>query len=312
VNVTRRAALATFCATIAVVGILGAPGCYSPNIAPGGFKCNIGILPPHDCPEGFVCNGTLCVRGPLVDAASEPPVDTNPSLDAPVDKPGVDAGHDAPIDRACFQPPMTCAAASGLTCDPVCQKGCGCHQKCAVVNGALACTTPFGPFGAVGDACTIASDGASDSCSPGLTCMMDGCGNRCYAYCRSDQDCPMSACNRDAGGGQKVCDVLHVSCNPVKTVPATWGCPLVNDGCYLSPTAVDVTLCDCPFGGNGGGIGAACKLPRECDAGLVCIDPTGGNNFLCHQVCSLTGANTCLLGGACRPLNLSAKYGFCN
>jgi hypothetical protein len=284
--------------------------CYSPKITNGGYLCNTELDP--SCPSGFHCDVDTkhCVSGRVDASADRPTVETNPP-DAPVDAPVVEAGHDAPPDLACFQPPTGCTGAAGLTCDPVCQKGCGCHQKCAVINGALACTTPFGPFGAVGDACTIATDG-SDNCKPGLTCMVDGCGNRCYAYCRSDQDCPMSVCNRDAGAGQKVCDVLHLSCNPIKTTPATWGCPLMNDGCYLSPTAVDVTLCDCPFGGNGGGIGAACKLPRECDAGLVCIDPTGGNNYECHQVCSLGGATTCVGGGSCLSLNGSAKYGFCN
>jgi hypothetical protein len=206
-------------------------------------------------------------------------------------------------------PVASCTADSAEKCDPVCRTGCGCQEKCAVINGALGCTTPFGTLGAVGAACSVMIDG-SDNCSPGLTCMVDGCGSRCYAYCRSDLDCPMSACNRDAGGGQKVCDVPYVSCNPVTANPAVWGCPLLNEGCYLSPTARDVTLCDCPFSTKG--IGMPCKLDHDCDAGLVCIDPTGGNTYECHQVCSLTAATTCVTGGVCLPLNNSAKYGFCN
>jgi hypothetical protein len=308
--VSRVAALA---ATFLVAGIVGSLACYSPKISPGGFKCNIGILPPHDCPDGFVCNTStnLCVHGPIVDAAADQPtVETNPPIDAPpAEKPAAEAGHDAPTEAACFKPPTTCTAAAGLTCDPVCQTGCGCHDKCAVVDGALACTTPFGSLGAVGDACTIATDG-SDNCRPGLTCMADGCGSRCYAYCRADQDCPMSACNRDAGGGQKVCDVPYVSCHPVIASPPNWGCPLSNDGCYLSPSARDVTLCDCPLAANR--IGQPCKIAHDCNAGLVCIDPEGGNNYECHQVCSLTGANTCISGSACLSLNNSTQYGFCN
>ena len=288
--------------------------CYNPKIADGGYLCSTQLDP--SCPSGFHCVAKYCIRdgsNKVVDAgaADQPTVETNPP-DAAAEKPVVEAGHDAPADVACFSPPATCTAAAGLTCDPVCQKGCGCHDKCAVVNGALACSTPFGTLGNTGDPCTVATNGA-DNCRPGLTCMTDGCGNRCYAYCRSDQDCPMSACNRDAGAGQKVCDVPHVTCNAIKTTPATWGCPLTNDGCYLAPTGTDVTLCDCPYvGAAGGGIGASCKLPRECDAGLVCIDPTGGNNFQCHQVCALGGATTCIGGGSCLSLNGSAKYGFCN
>jgi hypothetical protein len=286
--------------------------CYSPKITDGGYLCNTQLDP--SCPSGFHCNAKYCIRdgsNKIVDAAVDPPssVETNPSLDAPVEKPVAEAGHDAPTELACFQPPATCTAAAGLKCDPVCQKGCGCREKCAVVNGALACMTPFGSLGAVGDACTTATDG-SDNCAPGLTCLNDGCGSRCYTYCRVDQDCPTSACNRDAGGGQMVCDVPYVTCHPIKDPMTAWGCPLQNEGCYLSPTVGDRTYCDCPFGA--GGIGASCKLSRQCDAGLVCIDPTGGNNFQCHQVCPLGSASTCIGGGSCLSLNGSAKYGFCN
>ena len=305
---TPRPSIArSFAALFVLAAALGV-SCYNPKIASRGYLCNTQLDP--SCPSGFHCVGGYCVNGTIVDASIEQPVaETNPSVDAPNDKSVAEAGHDAPVELACFQPPTTCTAAAGLKCDPVCQKGCGCREKCAVISGALACTTPFGTLGAVGDACTVATDG-SDNCSPGLTCMTDGCGSRCYAYCRADQDCPTSACTRDAGGGQKVCDVPYVTCHPIKDPMTAWGCPLQNEGCYLSPTVGDRTYCDCPFGA--GGIGAQCKLSRECDAGLVCIDPTGGNNFQCHQVCALGGATTCIGGGSCLSLNGSAKYGFCN
>ncbi|HEX4404636.1 MAG TPA: hypothetical protein VH560_07400 [Polyangia bacterium] len=310
---SRARGLAAVCVLAASFGA----SCYNPSIKDGGYLCNTELSP--SCPSGFHCDASnkYCLRdgsNKIIDAGSDvSTVDTHPSVDASVDKTVAEAGHDAPVDVACFSPVATCTAAAGLTCDPYCQTGCGCHDKCAVVNGALACSTPFGTLGNTGDACTIASNGA-DNCRPGLTCVTDGCGNRCYKYCRSDQDCPMSACNRDAGAGQKVCDVPHVTCNPIKTTPSTWGCPLTNDGCYLSPTVVDVTLCDCPnvTSPTGGGIGAPCKVSHDCYAGLVCIDPTGGNNFQCHEVCMLGAATTCIGGGSCTALNRSAKYGFCN
>ena len=299
----RALSLATFVVTIV--------GCYNPSIKNGGYKCSTMFDP--SCPSGFTCDTSTgrCVNGPLVntDAGFEAQADMT-STDAPVDKPAIEAGHDATIDVACFQPVAT---------EPTCPTTCKCHEKCAVVNGALTCTAPFGA-GKVGDACTTATDG-SDNCSPGLTCIMDGCGARCYAYCRTDVDCPMSACSRDGGAGQKVCDVPYVTCHAIKDPNPTiaWGCPLQNEGCYLSPSVADQTLCDCPVGMQGG-IGASCTPSRQsftpampCFAGLVCLDPTGGNNFQCHQVCSLTSTtNTCVNAGACLPLNFSKTYGFCN
>jgi hypothetical protein len=296
--------LATFIGV--AVAVLGVSGCYNPHIANGGYLCNTDFVP--ECPSGFHCENNLCVNGPVVDAAGEMP--TTPPVDAPMEKPAVDAGHDMGADLACFAPVATCTAAAGLTCDPVCQTGCKCHEKCAVVSGALACKAPFGTLGHVGDACVTATDG-SDNCAPGLTCMVDGCGARCYAYCRADKDCPTSACNRDAGAAQKVCDVPYVSCHPIRDMTAGFGCPLTNDACYLSPTAVDVTMCDCPAGS--GLPGASCKLPHDCVGMEVCIDPTGGNNPQCHQVCDVTSmTSSCIGGGACLPLNGSKKFGFCN
>jgi hypothetical protein len=126
----------------------------------------------------------------------------------------------------------------------------------------------------------------------------------------------MSTCTRDAGGGVQVCDVQAVTCNPIKnaidrdggTVPT--GCPADVQGCYLSSTVADRTVCDCPF--KAGPTNSSCGISRDCFPGLACVDVTGTGNSICRPVCSLAvGANDCP-GGTCTALKGSKKFGFCN
>ena len=52
-------------------------------------------------------------------------------------------------------------------------------------------------------------------------CVVDGCSTtgRCYQFCKADKDCSSAPCSKDVGGGQKVCDVPTVACNPVGATP---------------------------------------------------------------------------------------------
>jgi hypothetical protein len=136
----------------------------------------------------------------------------------------------------------------------------------------------------------------TDNCAPGDFCLESGeCGSRCVRLCRTDNDCPNNAsCSRDAGGGNKFCDSPPAACNPVKGAAISQqysGCvgPPSTLNCYLSATNLTATLCDCEFAG--GRFGDPCVHSRDCFAGLVCYDPTGGTapNPKCYPVCRLPG-----------------------
>ena len=163
----------------------------------------------------------------------------------------------------------------------------------------------------LGEECYIAFPGSAeqtDDCAPGLICLNDGCGSRCYQFCKTDADCFISTCTGDAGGGVKVCDVQSVACNPVTNDPME--CPGGVEGCYLSATTTDRTLCDCPF--QAGPTNSSCSISQDCFPGLVCVDITGIGHSICRPVCDLTAGASGCPAATCVPLNGSKKYGFCN
>jgi hypothetical protein len=209
---------------------------------------------------------------------------------------------------------MGCTSAAGK-CDPVCQSGCGCHEKCSAnTAGTLTCNVPLDSRPrAIGEVCDIASSGLAaqtDNCAPGLVCFGDACGARCYRFCKTDNDCPMSTCTRDAGGGVKICDVQATACNPINNKMPT-GCPGDAQGCYLSSTVTDRTVCDCPFKAQP--INGTCVLSRDCLPGLACVDVNGsGSGGLCRPVCGLVAGANDPCPGSCMALKGSKKYGYCN
>src|SRR6185503_15041888 len=131
--------------------------------------------------------------------------------------------RDMGVDRMCIDPKPACTPGPGM-CDPTCRTGCPlCDQKCSInTAGALTCNVPYAQSypKALGQNCTIASSGTvdqTDNCGPGLVCVEDGCFPRCYQFCKSNADCVGSACTRDVGGGQKVCDVAFMdACSPLQ------------------------------------------------------------------------------------------------
>jgi hypothetical protein len=292
-----------------LVAVLGAAGCYNPTIK-GAFKCNQAYVPPDDCPEGYHCGaGNMCVKRTDGGVDKPIPIDTKPAMEVhtEVPPPPVDMGM-----VACLMPVPGCTADTTKMCDPVCQSGCtGCQDKCSVNSkGALTCNVAGngrtrGPF----EFCDITSDGVAaqtDNCAPGSVCRPDGCGFRCYHFCKTDNDCPMSACTTtDVGSGVKVCDVNYTGCNPVHGAPDTCGTETDTLTCYLSPSAVDRTFCDCPLKAQG--VNASCMVSRDCLPGLVCVGAT------CHKACGLlAGVSADCPGSTCVPLNGSTKFGYCN
>ena len=201
-------------------------------------------------------------------------------------------------------------------CDPVCQTGCGCHEKClSNTVGTLTCSVPIaGRPRVVGEGCNPFAPGSatqSDDCMPGLVCVPDGCGNRCYKYCKTDGDCPMSTCTRDAGGGVKICDVPNVACNPITNNGMPDGCGTSSDSltCWLSQSGTDQTFCDCPGVFSVGRPNTACTATRDCFPGLVCV---GSNMMQCQKACSLTNNSADCEGGTCTAIGNNTKFGFCN
>jgi len=117
-----------------------------------------------------------------------------------------DAASDPAADRMeamCIQPRPDCLPQNATSlCDPYCQSGCACDQRCIVTAaGALTCTRPLPGNLTVGVTCDVASGGApaqTDACAAGSVCLAEGCGMHCFRYCRADADCPGSSCSRPA------------------------------------------------------------------------------------------------------------------
>jgi hypothetical protein len=296
--------------------VLGGAACYRPNVKNGGLRCNLDAGAAHACPEGFTCDMSLltCWKGPHDGGVT----------DVPVDMPAKpDMGPDVPT-IPCFDAMPNCDPSDAGICDPFCQTGCGCHDKCTVsADGGVACGQvilgdPQMPPGKVFDGC----DPANDNCLPGLLCMNDQCFGRCYQYCRTDNDCPGSYCSRNAPGGFKVCDVPNAdNCIPT---PLPGGgsnnCP-GSLGCYISFGHPSHTICDCA---GGTFQGQPCTGSRSCLPGLLCADPTNdGGTSICLKVCDLAGAVDgggvgCPGGLPCQvytgssPTNApNPKYGYC-
>ena len=156
-----------------------------------------------------------------------------------VDRPSSDVADglvDGPMDtppQVCFDARPSCTPTDAGLCDPFCQTGCGCTEKCSVNTAGAATCNQLAPgqVRGVQQPCEAQSSGTAkqiDQCDQGLVCVEDACGSggangRCYQFCRSDNDCTDAPCNRDAGGGFKYCDVPFVACTPLP-VPNNTGC----------------------------------------------------------------------------------------
>jgi len=304
-------------AIAAAAFVAGAGGCYKPDIKNGGFVCGDVSMYKQLCPQGFHCESGVCKNGPVVDAAIDLASEARPP-DATPDKTPTDVVDSHPDqNEVCVPPPPVagCTPDPGKKCDPFCQSGCGCEGKCSVNTlGDLTCNQPAGTLRRKeGEGCDPVSPGTSaqtDNCEPGLVCYNEACGNVCARFCRTDQDCPNSTCSRDAMSGYKVCDVPLTDCNPVKSA-GSMKCSGTAVACYLSPTAQDRTICDCPGSQKEGEV---CSASRDCFPGLACVDAlgVGMSGLRCQIVCSLTATpNGCVGAQMCRVLKGSKVYGYC-
>jgi hypothetical protein len=292
---------------------LAALACYRPTVSDGTLHCNPNPSNGRTCPEGFNCETDgLCWKAGH-DAGSDVPAEHSDGADGME----ADAGADADAGPACFDPLPGCSSSDAGACDPFCRTGCGgCRDKCTVADGdggipQYACAPVLGnPIGLFG-----LCDPSRDNCGPGLVCLPDNCGARCYAFCRGDGDCNGGSCARMGPGGLSVCDVAFAdACNPVPGSLAN--CPTMSQGCYISFNRPAHTLCDCPGGGHEGDY---CTGSRSCLFGSLCVDATGMGTAQCRRVCKLANnSQDCPAQTTCRmyygnsPLNTpNATYGFC-
>jgi hypothetical protein len=273
-------------------------GCFNlKDVQSGGLKC----APDRSCPDGFSCNllDKLCYRngigGPSACTAAEAQAPFGPFA-------------------ACTAPTST---SPGDLCDPVCQSGCPCNQRCQLLGDQLghysfACETP--PTGTPLDNFQPC-DPNSDLCKPGLRCLppppgSTGCVAQCYRYCRQNSDCPLNslcALSIDIVGQNSIpiCTPPEIACNPaLQTAAPACSSSLTGSACYaFSKELPDQTMCDCA-----GTIaaGADCTDLHSCMAGYECVSGK------CQKVCLLqTGGLACAVGQTCVSLNSSTKFGTC-
>jgi hypothetical protein len=236
---------------------------------------------------------------------------------------GKDSGVGPDEGSLCPAPALACTPTPGVApCDPACQTGgCDwCTSKCSVAgdDGAFICTASGTKLR--NETCHVHGLGThaqADDCAPGLICLGDFASDntQCFALCGSNVDCPGVACADrpvipPAPGAPlltaKVCDPPYRSC------ATNCGDPRQGTGCltgqvsYLITndplTGDNRTVCESTQGA--GARGAACSHSRECAPGWFCLD-TG----VCHQVCDVMVANSCLNGGGCQYYG--KQYGYC-
>lgn len=294
-NVRPILALAGLAAAIAIA-------CYKPDIPNGKIACS----DKGECPDGSNCQSGFCLTGAGGGTAGAG---------------GMTGGGGAGgAGGVCVGPLPACTAQSGGTCDPVCQSGCECSQRCNISGEKIVCQNPVAAADRkqVGDVCDTMP---LDSCQPGLICLpevADVCKNHCYRFCRSDADCTGSAhCSvplavNGAQLPQKVCDNPPGSCLPFGNQTTCIKGP--GFGCYLmGHDYPEEVVCDCA-----GSLpeDAECQFERECRPGLICVATTSPNDKpKCRRVCPL--GNTALIAElcglrACSPFSNSTKYGYCN
>jgi hypothetical protein len=247
-----------------------AGGCYDPQIMTGRLTC--APAPKKACPDGFVCSGAVCVTA----GAAMRTGGTGGGGTGGAGTGGAGGMCANPITPLCV--PGTAAPAG---CDPVCQTGCGCGQRCNLTTSGFSCAPSVGNK----TAGTMCQPG-SDECGLGLVCLKESCGTelgRCYRYCREAAMCGAGVCgtpiNLPSGedSGQRVCSLGDETCDAF----ARSGCsdPALN--CYM--TGPGHTTCDCPSGRDRA-LGESCGVYNDCALGLVCLS-AGGAAATCHKVC---------------------------
>jgi hypothetical protein len=277
---------------VMVAGALAA-ACYSPKIEEGAFLCDDGGA----CPEGFGCDHGKCFKSGF----AECPLCT----------------------------PQASVVAGA--CDPVCQTGCKCTQKCEAAAPKPFCVDVGTAPKALGEVC----DPTRDTCARGHYCVDDRpdnnrCGAHCFRFCTTSQDCAADSRCLDAVGidgtnmSYGLCSSAIEACNPLLGTPGDLGAnphcnradarPFPAFACYvLSVDEPDVTVCECAGSLTDG---QACANMHDCAPGFECI--TTGMGSVCRQLCTAGGPGKALPGLACPALKHCkafdkghGRFGYC-
>jgi hypothetical protein len=285
-----------------------AAGCYNPNIESKTLRCG---NPGAKCPEGFFCNipDGFCYENGVT------PGGTGGTGG------GGGAGGTGGAGGMCVGPLRNCAPAPvGAACDPVCQSGCRCNERCNVEGAAAVCKPQGGTVADINAECVT----AADACRPGLVCLDEAttvCKAHCYKYCRTDADCVMGArCSNTitvngAATPYKVCGTPVENCDPFPNANGRAPCRGLDRlppafGCYvLTP---DTATCDCA---GSLAVNAPCSEENQCQPGHACVPAAGRTS--CRRVCQVGAvalqAGACPAGQVCTPFRPTspAKYGYC-
>jgi hypothetical protein len=263
-----------------------AAGCYNPKIDDGTFSCG----PNGLCPDGFSCQSGRCFKGAAPGGGTGGTGGNQGGTGGTMAMgSGGVSGTQCPICTAMTPPPAG-------WCDPICQAGCPCGQKCvpgtsdaprAVCVDAKEPSTPY--FAA------CAAD--NDTCKAGSVCLTDRddhpeCGAHCFRLCdKRDADCgPNARCldEIDVRGTEVkygLCSSELDECNPV-VLPARCmrgeGRPAGVFACYvLSLKEPDLTVCECAGRRTDG---MTCRSMHDCAPGFECITKDGAS--VCRQLCT--------------------------
>jgi hypothetical protein len=274
-----------------------------------------------EAPAGLECSpGQICAGG----HCGCPPSRSGGCADGG-ESPFTDGGSND--DAACtnatgqYGPFPACQPELHGACDPVCQSGCGCNERCRIDGGVVVCRKEGPNFLEMYDSCVP----ANDQCRPGSICLQEAvdhpaCGAHCYRHCRGDSDCsPGSKCTIDiqfgtTGTDSKVCAPPPDPCNPFGPARcARTDRPYPTFGCYLmSSSHPDIPICDCA-----GTIktGDPCTFEHECEPGAECV--LLGAARLCRRVCKvgvmgLPVAGACPLGLNCTAFPGGSAFGYCH
>jgi hypothetical protein len=259
---------------------------------------------------------------PSMPDALDDPADARGPDDTLADVGRLDAGSaDAEGAGPCFEP-LACsprAADAGPACDPVCQQGCGCRQRCSLLYGETVPTCrSVGPAPiALGQDCNA----RSDQCVRGSVCLGEQrmeCGAHCYRYCRTNADCETgSLCIGGIEWDGKKSD--QSICTPAEACDPTGGDCVRADrqsgafACYrLSPDLPDETMCECAGTKAENDL---CMGQHDCQRGFECVRLVDEADGRCRKLCKLADRE-CRGGLACYGFTspggvMSKLYGFC-
>jgi hypothetical protein len=299
--------------------------CGSSGAPPDGSPSDLGAPPDlaADAPADVAPDAGPDVVDVAPDVAADAAVDA-PAADGSAD--GGDAAADAGMCASPYGPFPGCAPpANRTTCDPVCQSGCACGERCKLASGMPTCSAEGPSFVAQYDSC----DPKDDRCSPGTICLQESpdhpaCGAHCYRHCRSDADCGSNAkCTIEVQFGNslttsKVCSPPADACNPFGPARCSLSTarPYPTFGCYvMSATYPDTAICDCA---GTTPVGQACTYEHECEPGAECV--LFGTARLCRKVCKvgLPAGSPVAVGGCplaaptCTPFPGSSQFGYCH